>query len=58
MLPRAFLFTGPSPDWFTGVSNLNLCTKDCSWVEDKVVDLGLYDAGTDSGVSYMVYSIE
>ncbi|KAK7582754.1 hypothetical protein V9T40_014199 [Parthenolecanium corni] len=44
---------GPSPDWFTGISNLNLCTKDCSWIENKVLDLGLYDAGTDSGISYM-----
>lgn len=44
---------GPSPDWFTGISRLNLCTKNCSWVESKVVDLSLYDAGTDSGISYM-----
>ncbi|XP_065220846.1 spondin-1 [Planococcus citri] len=44
---------GPSPDWFTGISKLNLCTKSCSWVESKVVDLPLYDAGTDSGISYL-----
>lgn len=37
-----------------GVSSLDLCQKDCSWVESKVVDLFPYDAGTDNGISYMV----
>lgn len=37
-----------------GVSGLDLCLKDCSWVESKVIDLFPYDAGTDSGLSYMV----
>lgn len=46
--------TGPSPDWFVGVSELNLCEESCTWVENKVLDLYLYDSGTDSGVSYMV----
>ena len=45
---------GPSPDWILGVSGLNLCLKNCSWMEEKVIDLGLYDAGTDSGISYEV----
>ncbi|XP_037968120.2 spondin-1 [Plutella xylostella] len=44
---------GPSPDWVVGVSGLDLCLKDCSWVESKVIDLFPYDAGTDSGLSYM-----
>ncbi len=38
----------PSPDWFVGVSGLNLY-EDGEWVTEKVVDLYLYDAGTDSG---------
>ncbi|XP_075972312.1 extracellular matrix protein f-spondin [Anticarsia gemmatalis] len=44
---------GPSPDWVVGVSGLNLCQKDCTWAESKVIDLFPYDAGTDSGISYM-----
>ncbi|KAK7873957.1 hypothetical protein R5R35_012966 [Gryllus longicercus] len=44
---------GPTPDWIVGVSGLNLCTRDCSWVERKTVDLFPYDAGTDNGITYM-----
>lgn len=44
---------GPSPDWFTGISKMNLCTRDCSWIENLTVDLPLFDAGTDNGISYM-----
>ncbi|GBP54114.1 Spondin-1, partial [Eumeta japonica] len=52
VLSLASMF-GPSPDWVVGVSGLDLCKKDCSWVESKVIDLFPYDAGTDSGISYM-----
>ncbi|CAH0628560.1 unnamed protein product [Chrysodeixis includens] len=52
LLSLASMF-GPSPDWVVGVSGLDLCQKDCSWVEHKVVDLFPYDAGTDNGISYM-----
>jgi hypothetical protein len=45
--------TGPTPDWIVGVSGLNLCNRDCTWAEQKVVDLYPWDAGTDSGISYM-----
>jgi hypothetical protein len=41
----------PSPDWFVGVSGLSLF-GDEGWIEDLVVDLYPYDAGTDSGSSY------
>ncbi|MFN2272085.1 MAG: spondin domain-containing protein [Anaerolineae bacterium] len=41
----------PSPDWFLGVSALSLL-EDGVWVDEKVVELFPYDAGTDSGVSY------
>lgn len=44
---------GPSPDWVVGVSGLNLCLPNCSWIEDQIIDLYPYDAGTDNGVSYM-----
>lgn len=44
---------GPSPDWIVGVSALELCLKNCSWVAEKVMNLYLWDAGTDSGISYL-----
>lgn len=52
MLSLASMF-GPSPDWVVGVSGLDLCRKDCSWVESQTVDLFPYDAGTDNGISYL-----
>lgn len=44
---------GPSPDWFVGVSSLELCMKNCSWIPEKIINLYLWDAGTDSGISYL-----
>ena len=41
----------PSPDWFVGVSALSLL-EDGAWVDEKVVELWPYDAGTDSGEAY------
>jgi hypothetical protein len=41
----------PSPDWFVGVSGLSLF-ENGNWVEQVVVELLPYDAGTDSGSSY------
>jgi hypothetical protein len=41
----------PSPDWFVGVSALGLL-EDGAWVDQKIVELFPYDAGTDSGTSY------
>lgn len=52
VLSLASMF-GPSPDWVVGVSGLDLCQKDCSWVESKIIDLLPYDSGTDNGISYM-----
>ncbi|XP_042243075.1 spondin-1-like isoform X2 [Homarus americanus] len=43
---------GPSPDWIVGVSDLELCLKNCSWVDQKTLNLYPWDAGTDSGVTY------
>jgi Spondin_N len=41
----------PSPDWFVGVSALSL-RENGAWIPEVVVDLAVYDAGTDSGPSY------
>ena len=45
---------GPTPDWIVGVSALELCLANCSWVGHKTLNLYPYDAGTDSGVTYEV----
>jgi hypothetical protein len=44
---------GPSPDWIVGVSALELCFKNCSWITEKVMNLYLWDAGTDDGITYL-----
>ncbi|CAB3225007.1 unnamed protein product [Arctia plantaginis] len=43
----------PSPDWFVGVSALELCNVNCTWSSSATVPLYPYDAGTDNGISYM-----
>ena len=43
----------PSPDWFVGVHDYNLCnTTTGKWVELAARDLPPYDAGTDSGLHF------
>ena len=42
----------PSPDWFVGVSGLNLLDEDNNWKQRVEVELFVYDAGTDSGEDY------
>lgn len=42
----------PSPDWFIGVSALELCLSNGSWIEQKEMNLYPYDAGVDNGPSY------
>uniref|UniRef100_A0A182PSA0 Spondin-1 n=1 Tax=Anopheles epiroticus TaxID=199890 RepID=A0A182PSA0_9DIPT len=49
---------GPSPDWVVGVSGLDLCRSDCTWTETLDIDLYPWDAGTDSGISYMSANAE
>ncbi len=41
----------PSPDWFVGVSDLSLL-EDGDWIDELVIELDPYDAGTDSGASF------
>ncbi|EEC16558.1 F-spondin, putative [Ixodes scapularis] len=43
---------GPSPDWIVGVSSLELCLKNCSWITEKTMNLYPWDAGTSEGVTY------
>ncbi len=41
----------PSPDWFVGVDSLPLL-ENGEWVEERVVRLVAWDAGTDSGATF------
>uniref|UniRef100_A0A8C5SKK8 Spondin 2 n=1 Tax=Laticauda laticaudata TaxID=8630 RepID=A0A8C5SKK8_LATLA len=41
----------PSPDWFVGIENFNLCEKN-GWKRRVSIDLFPYDAGTDSGFTF------
>ncbi len=41
----------PSPDWFVGVSGLDLCGAN-GWIDSVNADLRVLDAGTDSGTFY------
>ena len=42
----------PSPDWFAGVAGLALQDGQDQWIEQIVVDLYPYDAGTEDGSGY------
>lgn len=42
----------PSPDWFVGVSGLQLNVNGV-WLEDIAVNLLPYDAGTDDGATFL-----
>lgn len=48
----AVTMVAPSPDWFVGVAGLPLREND-AWRDNVVVDLVPYDAGTDSGISFI-----
>ena len=41
----------PSPDWFVGAQDVSLC-PDGHFLSHLVVDLELYDAGTDNGLTF------
>lgn len=43
----------PSPDWIVGVSGLELCLRNCTWIESKVFNLYPWDIGTDDGITYL-----
>lgn len=41
----------PSPDWFAGVSNVNLW-ENGEWIASRTLDLWAYDSGGDDGATY------
>lgn len=41
----------PSPDWFVGISGVNLY-ENGAWITSKEVNAGIYDAGTDNGTTF------
>ena len=43
----------PSPDWFVGVSGLELKDGGGIWQNEIIVDLFAYDAGTDGGTNFL-----
>ena len=45
------MMVAPSPDWFTGVTNVNL-VENGMWVTTKTLDLLAYDSGGDDGATY------
>ncbi|MHA2227364.1 MAG: spondin domain-containing protein [Candidatus Hodarchaeales archaeon] len=47
----------PSPDWFVGVTGLNLYNGN-TWIDEKIISLYPYDAGTDSGTTYTAHNNE
>ena len=51
--PRVSLVSmvAPSPTWFVGVSQLPLFNNQ-QWVDELTIPLEVYDAGTDSGLSF------
>ncbi|XP_028390890.1 cell wall protein RBR3-like [Dendronephthya gigantea] len=43
----------PSPDWFVGVRDFDLCnTTSGEWLDSRARDLPPYDSGTDSGLNF------
>jgi hypothetical protein len=43
----------PSPDWFLGISNMDMCNKITGeWRKNYTRDLLPYDSGTDDGTSF------
>ena len=43
----------PSPDWFTGIQDLNLIDNNNQWIEETEIFLDSYDSGTDSGATFL-----
>ena len=41
----------PSPDWYVAVVNINLL-ENGQFVSDKTINASVYDAGTDSGITF------
>ena len=41
----------PSPDWFTGLDDLDLC-QDGEWLDNARIEVSPMDAGTDNGLTF------
>ena len=53
-LVSAITMIAPSPDWFVGVRDYNLCNETTGkWIDKRMKDLFLYDSGTDSGPRFV-----
>jgi Spondin_N/Secretion system C-terminal sorting domain len=42
----------PSPDWMIAMNSVSLLDTNGDWIDEIIIDLYPYDAGTDSGVDY------
>ncbi|NND63147.1 MAG: T9SS type A sorting domain-containing protein [Flavobacteriaceae bacterium] len=42
----------PSPDWMIAINSISLQDGDGEWIDEIIIDLYPYDAGTDSGTDY------
>jgi hypothetical protein len=47
----------PSPDWFTGLANLNLM-ENGTWVTARTIELHAYDSGGDDGTTYKAADVD
>lgn len=47
----AISMIAPSPDWFVGIRDVNLYENN-EWLEKQKFDLKLYDAGSDTGITF------
>ncbi|PCJ57651.1 MAG: hypothetical protein COA79_15510 [Planctomycetota bacterium] len=47
----------PSPDWFVGIQGIQLIENN-NWIEEKVINLVVYDAGTDEGTTFSSTNID
>ena len=46
----------PSPDWVVGVSKENLCLANCTWAENRVIDLYPWDLGIERWMKAALFS--
>lgn len=42
----------PSPDWMIAINSISLLDTNGDWIDEIILNLYPYDAGTDSGVDY------
>lgn len=53
-LISAISMLAPSPDWFTGIDNIDMCDyKTGKWYNKKEGNLSVWDAGTDAGMEFL-----